>query len=55
MDLGFQRTYGGDYLTRLGTADNWPPAAQIRVAARAYEAGRGFGPWPNTARACGLV
>jgi Transglycosylase-like domain len=55
MDLGFQRSYGGDYLARFGTADNWPPAAQIEVAARAYEAGRGFGPWPNTARACGLA
>jgi hypothetical protein len=55
MDLGFQTRYGADYLARLGTADRWPPGAQIEVAARAYESGRGFGPWPNTARACGLV
>lgn len=55
MDLGFQQAYGGGYLARFGTADNWPPDAQIEVAARAYESGRGFGPWPNTARACGLV
>jgi hypothetical protein len=55
MDLPFQSRYGGDYLARLGTADRWPPAAQIEVAVRAYEAGRGFSPWPNTARACGLA
>ena len=55
MDLGFQRVYGSDYLSRFGTADQWPPTAQIEVAVRAYESGRGFSPWPNTARACGLI
>lgn len=55
MDLGFQSTYGGDYLARLGTADRWSPAEQIEVAARAYASGRGFSPWPYTARACGLL
>jgi hypothetical protein len=25
------------------------------VAERAYRSGRGFYPWPNTARACGLI
>lgn len=55
MDVAFQSRYGGDYLARLGTADRWPPDAQIEVAVRAYESGRGFSPWPNTARACGLV
>jgi hypothetical protein len=55
MDLVFQHAYGGDYLARWGTADNWPPEAQIQVATRAYTSGRGFGPWPNTARACGLI
>ncbi len=54
MDLSFQRTYGSDFLARWGTADRWPPAAQVLVADRAYRSGRGFGPWPNTARACGL-
>jgi hypothetical protein len=38
-----------------GTADHWPPAVQIAVAIRAYASGRGFYPWPNTARACGLL
>ena len=54
MDLGFQRLYGGDYFRRWGTADRWPPWAQLEAAARAYQAGRGFAPWPSTARACGL-
>ena len=55
MDLSFQRAYGRDFLRRWGTADRWPPAAQVVVADRAYRAGRGFTPWPNTARACGLL
>ncbi len=55
MDMAFQRTYGRDFLERWGTADRWPPAAQIVVADRAYRSGRGFTPWPNTARACGLL
>jgi len=53
MDLGFQRRYGADYLSRWGTADNWPAWAQLETAVRAYRSGRGFGPWP-TAGACGL-
>ncbi len=55
MDYGFMGTYGGDFLARWGTADNWPVWAQIQAAVRAYQSGRGFGPWPNTARACGLL
>jgi hypothetical protein len=55
MDIGFQSTYGGAYLRRWGTADHWPVWAQLDAAARAYESGRGFGPWPNTARMCGLI
>jgi hypothetical protein len=55
MDLGFQRTYGGGLLSRKGTADHWTPAEQIAVAIRAYRSGRGFYPWPNTARYCGLI
>ena len=55
MDLGFMRLYGRDFLTRWGTADNWPAWAQIEAAARAHRSGRGFTPWPNTARACGLL
>jgi hypothetical protein len=55
MDLTFQSIYGAEFLNRWGTADNWPVWAQLRAAVRAYQSGRGFGPWPNTARACGLI
>jgi hypothetical protein len=54
MDLGFQRTYGRVLLRRYGTADHWPMAAQVAVAERAYKKRR-FTPWPNTARACGVL
>jgi hypothetical protein len=54
MDRRFMSTYGGDFVGRWGTADNWPVWAQLEAAARAYS-GRGFTPWPNTARACGLL
>ena len=55
MDLSFQRAYGAHLLRRKGTADNWTPLEQMWVAERALRAGRGFYPWPNTARACGLL
>lgn len=55
MDIGFQSRYGAAYLRRWGTADNWPVWAQLDAAARAYRSGRGFWPWPNTARMCGLI
>lgn len=55
MDLHFQRLYGGDLLRRKGTADRWTPIEQIWVAERAYRSGRGFFPWPRTARSCGLI
>ncbi len=55
MDWPFMRTYGADQLRRYGgPAELWSPADQVRVADRAW-AVRGFGPWPNTARACGLL
>ncbi len=55
MDVPFQRRYGHDFTSRWGTADRWPAWAQIETAARAYRSGRGFWPWPNTARVCGLI
>lgn len=55
MDLGFQSRYGSDFMEKWGTADNWPAWAQLTAAVRAYKEGRGFYPWPNTARACGLI
>jgi hypothetical protein len=54
MDLSFQRAHGWDALQRWGTADNWHPLTQMWVAERAYKT-RGFYPWPNTARYCGLL
>ena len=53
MDLSFQQTYGGWLLRHKGTADHWSPLEQIWVAVRAAHS-RGFSPWPNTARDCGL-
>jgi len=55
MDVGFQQLYGSTYLRRWGTADNWPIWAQLDAAIRAYRSGRGFWPWPNSARICGLI
>ena len=54
MDRQFMRSYGPEFLRELGPANRWPAAVQIAVAVRAYLSGRGFGPWPNTARECGL-
>ena len=55
MDLGFQSRYGRRLLHRKGTANHWTPLEQMWVAERAYKSGRGFYPWPNTARWCGLL
>jgi hypothetical protein len=55
MDLGFQRTYGSALLSAKGTADHWAPLEQMWVAEKALRAGRGFYPWPNSARMCGLI
>ena len=55
MDMSFQSSYGGELLRRKGTADNWTPLEQMWVAERAHRSGRGFTPWPNTARYCGLL
>lgn len=59
MDIGFQTTYGSEFIRRWGYAHNWPVWAQLRAAERAYHGyagygGRGFGPWPNTRRMCGV-
>lgn len=55
MDYDFMRAYGEEFLRAWGPAHNWPPSIQIAVAIRAYFSGRGFYPWPNTARRCGLI
>ena len=47
--------YGPHLLRKKGTANNWTPLEQMWVAERAHRSGRGFYPWPNTARSCGLI
>jgi hypothetical protein len=54
MDVGFQQSYGGWLYATKGTADHWSPLEQIWVAEKALKS-RGFWPWPNTARYCGLL
>lgn len=54
MSLSFQQRYGGWIFKRKGTADHWTPLEQIWTAEKALKT-RGFWPWPNTARFCGLI
>lgn len=54
MDRAFMARYGWRLYRVKGTADRWTPAEQIRVAIVAHRT-RGFWPWPNTARMCGLL
>ena len=54
MDIRFQRYFAPSFLLRKGTADRWSAVEQMWVAERAYRI-TGFSPWPNTARACGLL
>jgi hypothetical protein len=55
MDLAFQSAYGPRLLRHKGTANHWTPYEQMWVAERALRDGRGFYPWPLTARRCGLI
>jgi hypothetical protein len=55
MDRGFMSTYAPRVLLRRGWADRWTPLQQMWVAERAHRSGRGYWPWPNTARVCGLI
>jgi len=54
MSLTFQQRYGGWIYRLKGTADHWTPLEQIWTAEKARQS-RGFWPWPNTARTCGLI
>jgi hypothetical protein len=55
MDRSFISSYGWDFIKRFGGYANvWPVWAQMQAAERAYRS-RGFAPWPNTARMCGLL
>jgi hypothetical protein len=55
MDWGFMAAYGRYLLRTKGPANHWTPLEQMWVAEHAYRSGRGFYPWPNTARYCGLI
>jgi hypothetical protein len=55
MDRGFMSTYAPRVLLRRGWANRWTPLQQMWVAERAHRSGRGYWPWPNTARFCGLL
>jgi hypothetical protein len=55
MDRGFMETYAPRVLLRRGWADRWTPLEQMWVAERAHRSGRGYWPWPSTARSCGLI
>ena len=55
MDRSFMRAYAPPALLRRGWANRWTPLEQMWVAERAHRSGRGFSPWPNTARACNLI
>jgi hypothetical protein len=53
MTRGFQEAYAPWALAAFGTANRWPVTVQIAAGIRAWTS-RGFQPWPNTSRACGL-
>jgi hypothetical protein len=55
MDRSFMQNYAPGHLLKRGWANRWTPLEQMWVAERALKAGRGFYPWPNTARMCGLI
>lgn len=54
MDRAFQRAYAYRLYRIKGTANRWTPLEQMWTAERAWRT-RGFHPWPNTARRCGLI
>lgn len=54
MNIAFQRRHAQWLLRRKGTANRWSPVEQIWIAERGRKV-QGWGAWPNTARACGLL
>jgi hypothetical protein len=53
MDMDFMAAYGRRSLQQHGTADNWTVGEQLAAGVAGYLA-RGWTPWPNTSRRCGL-
>jgi hypothetical protein len=54
MDRGFMSNYAPRLLLRRGWANRWSALEQMWVAEHAHR-GRGYTPWANTARYCGLL
>ena len=54
MDRQFQQYYAPDLYRSKGTADHWTAEEQMMTAEKAVRE-RGFSPWPNTARMCGVL
>jgi hypothetical protein len=52
-DPSFQAAYGPEFYRQWGPGI-WPAYAQVLTAWRGWKA-RGWYPWPNTARECGLI
>ena len=55
MDRSFMTSYAPSWLLKKGWANRWTAYEQMWVAERAHSSGRGYYPWPNTARFCGLI
>lgn len=53
-DISFQKTYNQHAYRTWGTANNWSPLEQIKMAYIGWRS-RGWYPWPTTARNCGLI
>lgn len=55
MDWSFSNAYADDWVYRTFGRNpaNWPASVQITAAIHAWTS-RGFGPWPNTRKPCGL-
>lgn len=56
MDRSFASTYAPPWVKETfgWNPARWPASVQIAVSIRAWVS-RGFNPWPNTARECGLL
>lgn len=54
FDSTFEQAYGAAYVARWGHANNWRPRIQMLTAENAWRT-RGYAPWPQTARMCGLL
>jgi hypothetical protein len=54
MNDTFQQTYGPWMLHHFGPANRWPINGQLYASWKAWRV-RGWSPWPQTARMCGLL